>query len=75
VAEDGSFAVVYSPMGDRFTLDLGILRPGLLRQSWFDPRYGTLHPFITADLRAFQTCTPPTCGRGRDWVLALDIVT
>lgn len=74
VADDGSWGVVYSPMGARFTVDLEVFRPGPLRASWFDPRYGTLHEFFRANIRSFQTFEPPTHGRGCDWVLELSVM-
>jgi hypothetical protein len=59
-------------MGEKFTLDLDLLRPGRLRCSWFDPRYGSFHHVLTTDTRAIQTYSPPTAGRGCDWVLLLE---
>lgn len=72
LASDGSFALVYSPEGASFTIDQRRLRGERLRESWFDPRYGVLYPIHNSDTKGFQTYTPPTSGRGQDWVLVLD---
>jgi hypothetical protein len=49
-----------------------IIKPPRVRESWFDPRYGALYEIHTTDNLAFQTYTPPTSGRGQDWVLVLE---
>ena len=71
-AEDGAFLLVYSPRGERFTIDKSVIRDRQVRQSWYDPRYGDQHLVHTTDHAGFQTYTPPTCGRGNDWVLVLE---
>jgi hypothetical protein len=69
---EGAFLLVYSPRGERFTVDKSVLCSRLVRESWCDPRYGDQHALHTADTAGFQTYTPPTCGRGNDWVLVLE---
>ena len=71
-AEDSSFALVYSPQGAPFTVDRQQLTAARLKQCWFDPRYGSVHQIHTGDSGAYQTYTPPTSGRGNDWLLVLD---
>lgn len=71
-ADDASFAVVYSPRGAPFTLDKARLDATRIRALWFDPRYGITHPTNTANTIGIQTYTPPTQGRGQDWVLVLE---
>lgn len=71
-AEDGSFAFVYSPCGEAFTVDRRQLTATRLKEIWFDPRYGSEHHIHTTDNGAMQTYTPPTCGRGNDWLLILE---
>jgi hypothetical protein len=72
VAVDGSFVVAYSPRGDRFTLDRSVLYSRRVRELWYDPRYGCFHHVHTSDNAGLQTYTPPTSGRGNDWVLVLE---
>lgn len=71
-AEDGSFAFIYSPRGEAFTVDRQQLSAPSLKQIWFDPRYGNEYHIHTTDNGAFQTYTPPTNGRGNDWLLILE---
>jgi Protein of unknown function (DUF4038)/Putative collagen-binding domain of a collagenase len=71
-AEDGAFAFVYSPRGETFTVDRGLIRGPRIKETWYDPRYGVAYEFHTTDTDGFQSYTPPTSGRGRDWVLVLE---
>ncbi|HUJ44224.1 MAG TPA: glycoside hydrolase family 140 protein, partial [Opitutaceae bacterium] len=63
-ASDGSFAFIYSPRGEHFTVDQSVFPARRLRQIWWDPRYGCAYLVHTADTHGFQTYTPPTSGRG-----------
>jgi hypothetical protein len=69
---DGTSLIVYSPKGEPFTVDRAVINGIRVRQSWFDPRYGVTYEFHTTDTRSLQTFTPPTSGRGQDWVLVLE---
>jgi hypothetical protein len=71
-ADDGSFAFVYSPQGEPFTVDKSVISHRRVREIWYDPRYGIAAHFHTTDNMGFQTYTPPTSGRGEDWVLVLE---
>ncbi len=73
-ASDGSFAIIYTPRGDAFTLDRAIIKAARVRESWFDPRYGATYEIHTSDNQGYQTYTPPTSGRGQDWVLLLEAI-
>ena len=70
-ASDGSFALVYSPRGEGFTLDKSLIRSERQQQFWYDPRYGTAYPLKEQDSWGIQTFAPPSSGRGNDWVLLL----
>jgi hypothetical protein len=72
-ASDGSFAFVYAPRGEMVTLDHSRLRARDVAVWLYDPRYGTavlLHAGLTGT--GVVSLTPPTSGRGADWVLVLD---
>lgn len=71
-ASDGSFLIVYSPHGEPFTIQKSRLPAKRLKEIWFDPRYGVAHLVHRTDNQGFQTYTPPTRGRGQDWVLILE---
>ena len=72
LASDGSFAFIYSPRGEPFSVDLQAFPASRVRASWYDPRYGVAYVVHTGDNRGVQTFTPPSRGRGQDWVLILD---
>jgi hypothetical protein len=69
---DGSYAFVYSPTGQSFTLDLIALSGETLTVFWFDPRTGQAQSEETIVRTASHTFTPPVQGEGQDWVLVLD---
>ncbi len=71
-ATDGSFAFIYSPRGEHFTVDKSFLKARRTREIWYDPRYGASYLVHTTDTHGFQTYTPPTSGRGQDWVLIIE---
>lgn len=75
-AEDGSRLIVYSPRGEPFTLDQSVVDALYTRMAWFDPRYGVEHEYRVSprawDGHTYQTFTPPTQGRGQDWVLVIE---
>ena len=76
-ATDGSRVLVYTPRGESFTLDQSLMKAAYVKHSWFDPRYGASYMFRESprawDSQTFQTYTPPTSGRGQDWVLAIEV--
>lgn len=74
LANDGSFCFIYSPRGEKFTIDKSYLRDGRLRESWFDPRYGSEYAIHTSGTKGMQTYTSPTNGRGNDWILIIENV-
>ncbi|WPP49083.1 glycoside hydrolase family 140 protein [Catalinimonas niigatensis] len=75
VASDSSFAFVYSPRGEHFTVDLSQIQSRSVRAAWYDPRYGITDFIHTGDNTGMQTFTPPSRGRGQDWILILDDAT
>jgi hypothetical protein len=72
VASDGSFALIYSPKGERFTVDKNWFRGSRTNEIWFDPRYGIAYTIHSPDTKGIQTFTPPTSGRGNDWILIIE---
>jgi hypothetical protein len=71
-AHDGAFAFIYTPRGAPLTVRLDVIGSERVTATWFDPRYGIATPIHTGDNRGIQTFTPPTVGRGSDWVLVVD---
>jgi hypothetical protein len=70
-ASDGSFALIYTPRGEGFTLNKNVIKAERLREIWYDPRYGVAYQIKEQDAWGIQTYTPPSSGRGNDWVLVL----
>jgi hypothetical protein len=73
-ARDGSFAFIYSPRGEAFAVNKRLIQGRRVKESWFDPRYGATFEIHTGDNAGYQTYTPPTSGRGNDWLLILERV-
>ena len=71
-AGDHSFAFVYTPRGEPFTVDKNVIKAKRVKEIWYDPRYGVSYHIHTSDQWGYQTYTPPTSGRGHDWVLILE---
>jgi len=71
-AADGSFLVAYSPRGEPFAIDRSALGARRVTDTWYDPRYGSAFVVHTGTGTGCQTYTPPTSGRGNDWVLILE---
>jgi len=80
-ASDGRYAMVYSTMGEPFTLDLSALSGERLHGWWYSPRDGrcyseqrqqTHRPFEIIRVQGQREFTPPTSGLNQDWVLVLD---
>ena len=73
-SSDSSFAVVYSPAGEAFTVDKHVIKGRRLNEIWYDPRYGVSYLIHEADSWGFQRYTPVTSARGNDWILLLEDV-
>jgi hypothetical protein len=71
-SRNGTFALVYSPRGEQFTIHKTVFKFNQANESWYDPRYGCIYQDHTTANTAFQTYVPPTSGRGKDWILILE---
>jgi len=66
------YAFIYSSTGESFTVNMGMISGDTVTAYWYDPRMGEsklIDNYPNKDQRAF---TPPSNGRGHDWVLVLD---
>jgi hypothetical protein len=76
-ASDGSYAFVYTATGAKLEIRMvdriyEKLSGNVIKAYWYDPRLGTaatIGEFRKTESREF---TPPSSGRGNDWVLVLD---
>ena len=70
--EGGSFAMVYVPVGRKFSVHMDKISGGKVKAWWFNPRNGEaklIGEFTNEGMREF---TPPDYGEMIDWVLVLD---
>jgi len=73
VAAHGTdYLFVYSPHGLPFELRMGKISGKTLKGYWFDPRNGSANAIGEFENTGTLNFTPPTTGRGNDWVLVLD---
>lgn len=72
LAQDGSFAFIYSPRGEKFTVDRRMVKGNRVREIWYNPRYGNSQLVHVTSSAGYQTYTPPTSGRGNDWILIIE---
>lgn len=73
--KSGSFALFYFPDGKSISLNLENLAGELYEMRWFDPRTGVEFPENEGhalDKQKSISITPPSSGRGNDWVLILE---
>jgi hypothetical protein len=66
------YAFVYSPMGRRFTVNLGKLAGPKVKAWWYNPRTGAADEIGTWDNTGSREVTCPSEGFGSDWILVLD---
>jgi hypothetical protein len=66
------YAFVYSATGKPFTVKMGKISGKEVKATWYDPRTGTSTALGKFKNTGSQVFTPPSSGRGDDWVLILD---
>jgi hypothetical protein len=66
------YAFVYFPTGWPAVIRLEIIGAKSITAYWFDPRKGESKIIGTFPGTGNQKFTPPTRGRGNDWILVLD---
>jgi hypothetical protein len=69
---DGTYAMVYAPVGRRFKVRMATIKGSRVHAWWFNPRDGhavSIGTFANTGEREF---TPPDAGEMLDWVLVLD---
>ena len=72
--QEGSYAMVYFPTGKPIEVDLSSFRGKELVSWWYDPRTGISFEGPKALEASLETVTPPSSGKGNDWVLVIDDV-
>ncbi len=69
---DGTYALVYAPVGRSFTVRLSVIKSGRIRAWWFNPRDGRATAIGTVTNSGEREFSPPDRGEVLDWVLVLD---
>ena len=71
----GSYGLFYIPMGQPIEINLTPLSGEEFRMTWFDPRTGVEFPGnnkLALSKGSNLILTPPSQGRGNDWVLIIE---
>jgi hypothetical protein len=70
---DGSYAIIYTPLGRPIVVRMDALRGPTVSASWFDPRTGKVTRIGDRRASGTESFDPPGDEkRGNDWVLVLD---
>jgi hypothetical protein len=68
----GTFAMVYAPVGRRFKVRTSKVNGPQVTAWWFNPRNGTATKLGDFNNEGDREFTPPDYGEHLDWVLVLD---
>ena len=69
---EGSYAMVYSPVGRKFKVRMDKINGPQVKAWWFNPRDGKAREAGTFSNNGDREFTPPDYGEQLDWVLVLD---
>lgn len=69
---EGTYAMVYAPVGRAFSVRLEMLSGSQINAWWFNPRNGAATVIGTFEKTGERQFTPPDPGELADWVLVLD---
>jgi hypothetical protein len=70
--QDGSYAMVYVPVGRKFTVRMDAIKGKEVVAWWFNPRNGEANEIGKYSNAGTQTFNTPTPGENLDWILVLD---
>lgn len=69
---DGTYAMVYAPVGRPFKVRMDKITGPKVKAWWFNPRNGKATAIATFDNKTDREFTPPDNGEMIDWILVLD---
>jgi hypothetical protein len=72
---DGTYAMVYTPVGRKFSVRMDVIKGGRVKAWWFNPRDGKAEEIGTFDNKGTREFSTPAPGEMLDWVLVLDDVS
>ncbi|MEO8351234.1 MAG: glycoside hydrolase family 140 protein [Chthoniobacteraceae bacterium] len=70
--ESGSYAMVYAPVGRKFSVRMEKITGPKVKAWWFNPRDGSAAAIGEFENTGEREFTPPNPGEALDWVLVLD---
>ena len=70
--QDGSYAMVYVPVGRKFSVRMDAIKGNEVVAWWFNPRNGESTMIGKYSNTGTQTFNTPTPGENLDWILVLD---
>jgi hypothetical protein len=70
--KDGTYAMVYAPIGRPFTIKMNAIKGSKVKAWWFNPRNGKAIDAGTFDNKGEHTFISPDPGETIDWILVLD---
>ncbi len=68
----GSYAMVYVPVGRKFTVRMDVIQSESVVAWWYNPRNGEAKKIGKFPSSKDQTFISPTPGESIDWILVLD---
>ena len=69
---EGTYAMIYAPVGRRFTVRMSVIKGEKIKAWWYDPRTGKATSAGTYTNKVDQMFISPNPGEMIDWVLVLD---
>jgi hypothetical protein len=70
--ETGTYAMVYAPVGRKFSVRMDKISGSRVKAWWFNPRDGSAQEIGVFDNQGIREFAPPDYGEMLDWVLVLD---
>lgn len=69
---EGTYAMIYAPVGRRFTVRMSVIKGEKIKAWWYDPRTGNATSAGMYSNKEDQMFISPNPGEMIDWVLVLD---
>lgn len=69
---EGTYAMVYAPVGRAFTVRMGVIKAPRVKAWWFNPRTGKAFEIGEFPSLGDREFTAPDPGEDLDWILVLD---
>ena len=70
--QEGTYAMIYVPVGRKFTVKTDAIKGMEVMAWWFNPRNGEVTPAGKFQNSGTRTFLSPTPGENLDWILVLD---